>query len=155
MSKRIALSNNRLTVSSVDSNGFKSALGTTVFKAGRKYYFEVTITKGKLIKLGVARPDANLEEAFCDGSKGWALYNGELRHSSNSTGTKYGTPFKENDIIGVYLDMIEGTLSFSKNGKLLGEAFKNDDLKKGDLVAAVAPFSTGDIVTLNMAVLED
>ena len=85
----------------------------------------MTITKGKLIKLGVARPDANLEEAFCDGSKGWAIYNGELRHSSNASGTKYGTAFKEGDVIGVYLDMIEVMIlsSFAylriSNGKLV------------------------------------
>jgi len=57
--------------------------------------------------VGVARPDVSVEEAFCDSSKGWGIYNGEIRHSSNSSGTKYGTAFKENDVIGVYLDMIE------------------------------------------------
>jgi hypothetical protein len=35
------------------------------------------------------------------------MYNGELRHSSNSAGAKYGTTYKAGDIIGVYLDMIE------------------------------------------------
>lgn len=59
------------------------------------------------MKIGVARPDASVEEAFCDSSKGWGIYNGELRHSSNSSGAKYGTSLRENDVIGVYLDMVE------------------------------------------------
>ena len=48
-------------------------------------------------------------QAFSDTSKGWALYNGELRHGSNSTGPKYGQAVQAGDIIGVHLDMIEVT----------------------------------------------
>lgn len=68
-------------------------------------------------------------QAFSDTAIGWAIYNGELRHNSNSTGVKYGTSISPGDIIGVMLDMIDvrilnnnlmimsqGTLSFSKNG---------------------------------------
>ena len=38
---------------------------------------------------------------------GWAIYNGELRHNSNSFGTKYGPKIEVGDVIGVLLDMIE------------------------------------------------
>jgi hypothetical protein len=46
-------------------------------------------------------------KAFSDTDKGWAIYNGELRHNSNSSGAKYGQTYKQGDVIGVYLDMIE------------------------------------------------
>lgn len=66
------------------------------------------IEKGSLIKIGVSYPEINFEEvivvimnyniyfeinfvkAFSDFQTGWALYNGELRHNSNSSGLKYG-----------------------------------------------------------------
>ena len=38
---------------------------------------------------------------------GWAIYNGELRHNSNSTGPKYGSAIAPGDVIGVMLDMVE------------------------------------------------
>ena len=46
-------------------------------------------------------------QAFSDTPDGWAIYNGELRHNSNSTGKEYGTPLKTGDVIGVMLDMID------------------------------------------------
>ena len=35
------------------------------------------------------------------------MYNGELRHNSNSTGSKYGVPTKSNDTVGIMFDSIE------------------------------------------------
>ena len=65
------------------------------------------LDNGQLIKIGVTRKDVNLESAFSDTSNGWAMYNGELRHASNSTGKKYGSQVKTGDTIGVMLDMQE------------------------------------------------
>jgi len=38
---------------------------------------------------------------------GWAIYNGELRHNSNSSGPKYGSTIQAGDVIGVLVDMAE------------------------------------------------
>ncbi len=46
-------------------------------------------------------------KAFCDSDQGWAIYNGEIRHGSNSNGSKYGRSVKPGDLIGVMLDTIE------------------------------------------------
>jgi hypothetical protein len=64
-------------------------------------------------------------QAFSDSVKGWGVYNGELRHNSNSTGPKYGTQLSSNDIIGVALDMVEGTMSFYRNNEYWGIAYKD------------------------------
>ena len=48
---------------------------------------------------------------------------GELRHGSNGDGTKYGKPFKKRGILGIYLNMINGTLEFAINGEYFGVAF--------------------------------
>lgn len=64
-----------------------------------------------MFKIGVARPNYEpLNEAFSDTLSGWAIYNGETRHNSNSDGQIYGSKLKSGDIIGVALDMIAGTL---------------------------------------------
>ena len=74
---------------------------------GNRYYLEIKIIKGNLIKIGISKCIESLEEAFCDTEKGWAIYNGELRHNSNSTGPKYGTAIKVDDTIGIMFDTIE------------------------------------------------
>ena len=60
-----------------------------------------------MIKIGVCRTHVKTSEAFSDTMDGWAIYDGQLRHNSNSSGKKYGTKLKEGDVIGVMLDMIK------------------------------------------------
>lgn len=54
------------------------------FVAGEKYFFEIIVIQGSLIKIGVSRAISKLDQvgynhykAFCDTSEGWAIYNGE------------------------------------------------------------------------------
>ena len=47
-----------------------------IFHPGDKYYYEIYILKGALIKIGVARPHVKLTGAFSDTKEGWAIYNG-------------------------------------------------------------------------------
>ncbi|CAK80296.1 unnamed protein product (macronuclear) [Paramecium tetraurelia] len=95
------------------------------------------------------------KQAFSDNEEGWAIYNGELRHNSNSTGNKYGKQYKKGDIIGVMLNMIDGQLSFSINGENQGIAFECNELKEVPLYAAIAPIYKEDGIELLMAVRED
>eukprot|EP00831_Metopus_contortus_P084658 TRINITY_DN9663_c0_g1_i5.p1 TRINITY_DN9663_c0_g1~~TRINITY_DN9663_c0_g1_i5.p1 ORF type:complete len:181 (+),score=55.43 TRINITY_DN9663_c0_g1_i5:72-614(+) len=83
------------------------------------------------------------------------IYNGELRHNSNSTGAKYGKKLVAGNVVGVMLDMIEGTLSFSINDQNFGIAFKDEQLKQGTLYAAVAALSQTDGCKLNFPLPED
>lgn len=46
------------------------------FVGGGRYYFEVVCDVGVLIKIGVARENCKIEEAFSDDENGWAFYNG-------------------------------------------------------------------------------
>jgi hypothetical protein len=115
-----------LVCTSKEGSGFKTTIGTEFFTAGGKYYFEIFINKGQLMKIGVCRPSPlNLEEAFCDTVHGWGIYNGETRHNSNSTGPKYGSALQAGDIVGVAVDMVEGTLEYFRNGASWGVAFKD------------------------------
>ncbi|TNV76303.1 hypothetical protein FGO68_gene7058 [Halteria grandinella] len=133
-----------------DGAGFKSAFGTQAMVRGGRYFFQVKLVHGTLMKVGIARKGVSTEHAFSDGANGWAIYNGELRHNSNSTGDKYGKSFYTGDIVGVYLDMIEGTLAFSRNGVYWGVAFTSEEFKKGVFYPAVAPIYQNDtVITMN------
>ena len=46
-------------------------------------------------------------------------------------------------------------MSFSKNGRNWGVAYKDDELKKGELYAAVAPIYCGDSYTISRPTPED
>ena len=88
----------------VDGSGFKTVIGNPKLPKGGRYFFQVQIVKGILIKIGVSVAGINPDKAFCDTDEGWAFYNGETRHASNQLGQKYGEPLKEGDVVGVMLD---------------------------------------------------
>lgn len=47
----------------------------------------------------------------------------QLRHNSNATGPAFGKRFKRDGVLGVCLNMNNGTLKFSLNGELMGVAY--------------------------------
>ena len=51
--------------------------------------------------------------------------------------------------------MVEGTLAYYRNGEYWGIAYKDNELKKGELVAAVAPIYNNDIFSLRAMLKED
>lgn len=144
-----------MTCTVSEGSGFKSVVGNLAFTEGNKYYFEIYVIKGSLIKIGVTKSFGLIEEAFSDNPKGWAIYNGEVRHNSNASGKKYGSQITAGDTIGVMINMIDGTLSFSKNGQNFGVAFTDEELKKGELFAACAPIYKNDSFCLKMMIRED
>ena len=86
-----------------------------------RYYFELKCVKGNNFKFGIATDAAKSDpdQAFCDSAEGYAYFStGQLRHASKGHGPSYGDKFKQDDVIGVYVDLAEGLLFFSKNGKI-------------------------------------
>ena len=53
-------------------------------------------------------------------------------------GGVYGKNFKNQGILGVFLNMNKGTLSFAIDGQYMGIAFEDEALKKGPLYPAVS-----------------
>jgi len=120
---------------------FRTVLGNHEINGGIAYW-EIhgdPRTENEL-KIGVvAKKNFNLNTAFCDYEYGWGYYGlGQLRHGNNSAGDKYGKPFKNSGVLGIFLDMIKGQLSFAVNGEYLGVAFKSDALKHGPMYPAVS-----------------
>ena len=95
------------------------------------------------------RKDGNIDQAFSDTSKGYAFFDGQVRHNSNGSGGKYGVKIKANDTVGICLNQNEGTIKFLINGFDFGEAFKADELKAGEWYPAVAPiYKTDEVILL-------
>lgn len=92
------------------------------------------------LKIGVSGNNIfDFNTAFCDHKFGFAFYGlAQLRHGSNATGSQFGKRFKKTGILGIYLNMNKGTLSFSINGEDMGVAFQDNDLMRGPLYPAVA-----------------
>lgn len=120
---------------------FRSVLGDQPFSEG-VHYWELHIdprTENE-IKVGVSLSDSfDLKSAFCDYKTGFGYYGlGQLRTGSNSEGPTYGKKFKKEEVIGIFLNMTEGILSFSVDKEYCGVAFKSDELKQGPIWPAVS-----------------
>jgi hypothetical protein len=51
---------------------------------------------------------------------------------SDAATPKYGI-FKIGSVIGILIDFDQGSINFFKDGNDLGEAFRNDEIKSGEL----------------------
>ena len=156
--KVIMSSENPMMIQMGKSNGFRTIMGDFGMQRGLKHYFQIKVNQGSLMKIGVCRQTAPQNEAFCDTEEGWGIYNGQLRHGRQCNGQKYAdgkSKFKPGDVISVMLDMDEGTLSFTKNGVYLGEAFRSEELKTGTFYPAVAPIYEKDSFEIRQPQPED
>lgn len=85
-----------------------------------KYMFEVEVVEGQL-RVGWSAGFANLELGIEDKSYG---YGSTAKKSFNRKFDDYGEPYEEGDIIGCLIDRENQTISFCKNGRDMGVAFK-------------------------------
>ncbi len=79
--------------------------------------------------------------AFSDSDQGWSYYScGYLRHDSGGDGPIYGESYGGGDTIGVYCDLIDGRIFFSKNSIVFPEAFSSPKLLQTVLFPACSLF---------------
>jgi len=125
---------------------FRSTIANVGFESGTHYWEIVADARTENeLKIGVIKNrDIDLKTSFSDYSCGWAYYaTGQLRHCNAAVGPKYGKGFKKQGTLGVYLDMDKGTLSFSLDGKYMGVAFEDDELRNGPIYPALALIHQG------------
>ena len=95
--------------------------------------------------VGVATKDANLSTFLGGDENGWGYIGDRALYHKRNKVKLYGDRFGQGDIIGVTLDMDEGTLSFDKNGEKLGVAITN---LVGVIYPAVAFYNRGQQVRI-------
>ena len=93
-----------------------------VLQEGR-YYYESMVTDEGLCRIGWSTQDGRLELGKDDLGYG---FGGTGKKSYNSQFDEYGEKFGKNDTLGCYLDLLSKEISYSKNGKDLGIAFRID-----------------------------
>ena len=76
---------------------------------------------------------------------GWGFIGEQAIYHNREKVKIYGEAFNAGDVVGVVLDLNNGTLSFSRNGKMLGIAF---DKIYGEVFPAVAFYNVGQELEL-------
>lgn len=110
-------SNLKATVSTV------SIVRSTISKSSGKWYWEVTRIAGTDNVIGVAKSGASLTLPLGGDANGWGYIGSNGQKYNNATSLAYGTAYSDNSIIGVALDLDNGTLSFFKDGVSQGVAY--------------------------------
>jgi len=113
------------------SCGTAAVRGSKPMKDGQ-YYWEIKMTTpvyGTDMMVGVGTPTLSLDQfkySFCSmlgmTADSWGYsYTGNLHHQAKLK--RFGSRFGQGSIVGVHLDMWNGTLTFYKNKKSLGIAY--------------------------------
>ena len=125
-------------------SGNKIGYSVDSVSSGKWYWEHEVIAIGAESSFGIARPgDLGSHYVVGTTSTSWGLYvNGNSYHNGSvSTSGYMSGGFSNGDIIGVELDLDNGTIEFYKNGTGYGNAFTG--LSGEFLVAAEARTSSG------------
>ncbi|KAA0201520.1 hypothetical protein HAZT_HAZT005408 [Hyalella azteca] len=85
-----------------------------------KFYYEATVSDEGLCRVGFSTANAALDLGTCKNGFG---FGGTGKKSNNRQFDDYGESFGLHDVIGCYLDLDNMSISFSKGGQPLGQAF--------------------------------
>ncbi|XP_046400098.1 ryanodine receptor isoform X3 [Ischnura elegans] len=90
--------------------------------SGGKWYFEYEVLTNGPMRVGWARADCSPGNQLGSDEDTWAFdgYNEEKVYCG--TAETFGKQWQVGDIVGVFLDLIDRTISFSLNGELLMDA---------------------------------
>lgn len=100
-----------------------------------RYYYEATVMDEGLCRMGFSTAEASLDLGTCRFGYG---FGGTGKKSNNKQFDSYGEAFGKSDVMGCYLDLDNGEISYTKNGQDLGLAFKiNSQLLKKPFFPAI------------------
>jgi len=144
----------------IENNGQQVAVGTIAVTTG-KWYWEAKHTSGTYQLAGIISADSRVSgnggvaDSSVAGSDAIALYRPTGQVYYNGTGTTFDTNgYTNGDIIGVALDMDNGTCALYKNGSIMGNTGSNDIVAKSghaSLTGAwTAMYSDGTNGTFNI-----
>uniref|UniRef100_A0A023GNS0 ATP-dependent RNA helicase n=1 Tax=Amblyomma triste TaxID=251400 RepID=A0A023GNS0_AMBTT len=117
----LAVSPDGLTTQSRDQSGWHGCRCTKGVQYRGKYYYEAKVTDEGLCRVGWATQAASHDLGTDKQSFG---YGGTGKKSFGRQFDDYGEKFGMHDVIGCYLDLDNGSVKFSKNGNVFGEAFR-------------------------------
>lgn len=103
---------------------YRSCRSTTAHGPAGKWYFEITARSVYYagLRAGVGSVSAGLNAMVGADAYGWSFSSHGYKYNSDSA-RLYGDGYTAGDVVGVCLDLDEGTLSFTVNGVNKGVAF--------------------------------
>ena len=107
--------------------GVRATVGAT---NGATVYFEALCEDDGLCRVGWATAAGKYDLGTDVHSWG---FGGTGKKSHGRKFITYGRPFGRGDVIGSYLNLQEGSVAFSLNGEMLGEAFNNIPVNKNTI----------------------
>ena len=123
----------------IATNGWYNVRGSFFVSSG-KYYWEMkkTTTSSTFTFIGAATSEPPLDFGYGGAQNGLFAYgaNNGNKIGQGTASTAYGASFATGDIMGIALDMDNGTITFYKNGATQGQAFSG-------ITGDVAPWITG------------
>ena len=142
----IDISNNGHNATFSSSESWSTVLGNVGFMIGKNHWkIRIERSPTAYLFVGIATKDANLSTFLGGDENGWGYIGDRALYHKRNKVKLYGERFGQGDVIGVTLDMDEGTLSFDKNGEDLGVAITN---LVGVIYPAVAFYNRGQQVQI-------
>jgi ryanodine receptor 2 len=87
-----------------------------------KWYFEFEVLTCGPMRVGWARADASPGQMLGSDESSWAFDGYNEEKVFGGSGESFGKQWVPGDIVGVFLDLVDHTISFSLNGELLMDA---------------------------------
>jgi hypothetical protein len=122
ISGRSIIDQKTLTISGLPSGGFSSVGSKGVMLTEGKWYYEAILETAGCLQIGWADGSfaghchSDRGDGCGDGPSSWA-YDGWRRYRWHSMATEWGCRWAEGDVVGCLVDMDEGVVSFTLNGK--------------------------------------
>jgi hypothetical protein len=128
------LDNGGLTITNGNLNASRGGGGSwvtaksTIGVASGKWYWEFTSTVnqsagGPNQAIGISKASSPLNTYLGSDANSWSYFQDNGNKWTNNTGSAYGADWDSGDVIGVALDVDNGTLTFYKNNVSQGTAF--------------------------------
>ncbi|VEU40597.1 unnamed protein product [Pseudo-nitzschia multistriata] len=150
ISGRSIIDQKTLTVSGLPTGGFSSVGSKGVMLTSGKWYYEAILETAGCLQIGWADGSfaghchSDRGDGCGDGPSSWA-YDGWRRYRWHSMATEWGCRWAEGDVVGCLVDMDEGTVSFTLNGKAeeigMGVAFSGQGFRPCGGVYACVSFN--------------
>lgn len=150
ISGRSIIDQKTLTISGLPSGGFSSVGSKGVMLTEGKWYYEAILETAGCLQIGWADGSfaghchSDRGDGCGDGPSSWA-YDGWRRYRWHSMATEWGCRWTEGDVVGCLVDMDEGIVSFTLNGKAeeigMGVAFSGDGFRPCGGVYACVSFN--------------
>jgi hypothetical protein len=115
-----------------------STRGTLGVYSG-KWYWEVTVGSVTSSSIGIANSSHTITTECGSTANSWGYLQDARKYNSGSA-SSYGVSYTTGDVIGVALDMDNGTLAFYKNNASQGTAYSS---LSGTMFPCVSDFSSG------------